>query len=289
MHLSFRRRSAFTLIELLVVIAIIAILIGMLLPAIQKAREAASRTQATNNLKQLGIGVNTHHDSQNRVPDPGGVASAPNTCCTYPSPSVPSLTQPGSALFQILPYIEQPGIWGGSSGWQTTPVKVFLCPARSRPLSGHPGNTTGGVTYSVPCDYALNGTPWSGAVNSTTNWYSKVSVTLTAISDGTSNTIAFGQKAMDMNCYSKSGYPWEEMAYMSAGGAIRGYTSVIKDKNVGCPNSVGNWYDGNWGAPFSTACPFAMYDGSVRFVTFGVDVTQLLTHNVNDIVPAAAF
>src|SRR5438876_2072431 len=164
-----RARSGFTLIELLVVIAIIAILIGLLVPAVQKVREAAARTQCQNNLKQIGLAAHNHHDSLRALPH-GGVywSYAPD----YLSPGQPATGKGQSAgwMFQILPYLEQDAIWKGGGGTTITAcqsnaigavIPLYFCPSRRRPMAY---NNTGGNWVNAN-NSALSGANGPGALH----------------------------------------------------------------------------------------------------------------------------
>jgi len=112
--LRFRRsRAGFTLIELLVVIAIIAILIGLLLPAVQKVRQAAARMQSANNLKQIGLAMHSYNDANNMLPPSFGWRAKPSNGMQY-TPGGAN----GSGLFHILPYVEQDNLYKQSLGTQ---------------------------------------------------------------------------------------------------------------------------------------------------------------------------
>jgi prepilin-type N-terminal cleavage/methylation domain-containing protein len=179
-----RARPAFTLIELLVVIAIIGNLIALLLPAVQKIRDAAARIQCANNLKQMGLACHNYHDSYGKLPpySTGALASE--------SPTIQA-----SAHYLLLPYVEQGNLYqqgavnGITSSWsvRTGVVKTYYCPRDNSTADGRFSGadtsdarlSVGGVGFGVT-NYAFN------AQLSTK--------TLPQITDGTSNTVLFGER-----------------------------------------------------------------------------------------------
>jgi len=209
-------RRGFTLIELLVVIAIIAILIGLLLPAVQKVRDAAARMSCQNNMKQLGLALHSFHDANNRMPPGGGDDTSPfgNGGSSWGS----------SWKVYILPYIEQNNLFqrwqfNGSSGWQNVnnlnlvsniTIKTYRCPASPLP-DFTPGSTTNvtnsiqmyttyvgvaGTTIDNPINTNIACCAGSGPINGgsgilCTNCQTK----MTSITDGTSNTILVGEQS----------------------------------------------------------------------------------------------
>jgi prepilin-type N-terminal cleavage/methylation domain-containing protein len=217
------RRVAFTLIELLVVIAIIAILIGLLVPAVQKVREAASRLKCTNNMKQLGLAVHNCNDTQGRLPPQAGYFFAG----AYYAP----------LFFHMLPYIEQENVWkmavwmdpNGFVG-QTNPGPAFnigiIWPTWDsvNPATNTWLRQTRIAIYQCPSDPSLNnGLDWQpgdssyagnfqvfgGAqnTNSKTNWDGASRIPTTFL-DGTSNTILFAEKYSRCNGTGNPGGTW---------------------------------------------------------------------------------
>ena len=183
------RRRGFTLIELLVVIAIIGVLIALLLPAVQQAREAARRAQCKNNLKQLGLALNNYAEAQSVFP--------PSSCLP---PGV--FFESWSAQSRLLPYLDQANLqnlinW--SQGWNTQPtvpstrVAVFLCPSEVNSRS----NVSGGVTF-YPTNYGVNAGSWF-VFNPLANqggdgtFHANCRITFKDVIDGASNTLAMAE------------------------------------------------------------------------------------------------
>jgi prepilin-type N-terminal cleavage/methylation domain-containing protein/prepilin-type processing-associated H-X9-DG protein len=262
-------RTGFTLIELLVVIAIIGILIALLLPAVQKIREAAARLQCQNNLKQIGLALHNYHDANQAFPQ------AYKTLPT-PDPTAPAGTGTfgAGAFVLILPYIEEGNVYRGidvsraalssvnmppNNPAYSTPLKTFLCPSA-------PGTPT--VVYSAELANSFNNfgiavTPAIGLIFGRTDYAPDAGmqaalpgisinagasiicqppdgpVRMTAITDGTSNTMMVIEDAGRPGWYGSKG--------VASGPAIGSYTPALGSYQGGvngpAPQGGGAWAD----------------------------------------------
>jgi prepilin-type N-terminal cleavage/methylation domain-containing protein/prepilin-type processing-associated H-X9-DG protein len=281
-----RSRRGFTLIELLVVIAIIAVLIGLLLPAIQKVRESASRMQCTNNLKQIGIALHSYHDISHRFP-PGGVGTlAKEESWGWGAFLLPQLEQ-GNLYTQLGVANRTLNTLLGSSqsGLVQTPLKVFVCPSDSGgplmdgdPSSAKPGgrdfNGNAGFTGQVAksnyigvCGFfsANSGFDYPTSTNNGVliSCGGGGQVGFNDITDGTSNTFAVGER----NYYCDQGAWVGNRNPKGAATDGADYTMGVISFPLNSPLNGKNECVEGFASNHSGGANFLFCDGSVHFIT----------------------
>jgi len=310
------KRKGFTLIELLVVIAIIAILIGLLLPAVQKVREAAARMKCQNNLKQLGLGVHSYHDTYSRFVPAGSTV-------TWLSWHV-----------GILPYIEQAALFNKVS--QTTgsyltigkydipvnnKVATFLCPSQTEAermilsptpphnvnlpevinnqppytthyygVSGPTGvNPTNGATYIYEVNDATQGKMGKQGMFQRTD-----TVKLENITDGTSNTLMVGEMSWSPGAITPSNIAGTRFRGWArgcedpvvTGSAVCGGIKTISNAINAYSNTLFN--EMPFGSQHTGGTNFAMGDASVRFLNASININAYraaASYNGGEVLP----
>jgi prepilin-type N-terminal cleavage/methylation domain-containing protein/prepilin-type processing-associated H-X9-DG protein len=275
-------RRAFTLIELLVVIAIIAILIGLLLPAVQKVREAAARMKCQNQLKQIALACHAYESAYGYLPPPRGTLqiTPPPYGVGTSSSTVPLFAQKRGWMAEILPYVEQDNLhkalWPWSSGFvanYSKSVPTFICPSDPRGLTTVPAGY-GAFT----CYLGVSGSDPSGnaQVYGSTNGIFNVNAvrgqTLLSITDGTSNTLLIGERPPSQDL----GWGWWALSDFDALLSVNqqyGFDSGCTYPGVFRPEPQGAGAPCNGGSNHfwsyhTGGANWAMGDGSVRFLAY---------------------
>jgi len=239
-------RQGFTLIELLVVIAIIAILIGLLVPAVQKVRDAASRSQCQNNLHQMGVGLHNYHGVFKRFPEGQH---------TWTGASSPPRQGSWTWMAFILPYLEQENVGslanafkdGGGTNYYSwynpaceQMVSIFLCPSDNRGQQFYTADTSI-KKQALTCYLGNSGstsTSYDGVL------YLSSTVRLTDIKDGSSNTILVGERPPNSNLE----FGWYFAAYGYDG---RGNADCVLPSN---DVAVADYFIANYSSPPNSPC-----------------------------------
>jgi len=268
-----RNRRGFTLIELLVVIAVIAILIALLLPAVQQARAAARRMHCRNNLKQIGLAFHNFHDAFGNFPTAGDNGQSP----TYAGSSATTVETYGWP-YHILPQMDQTSLWEigktQKGRLKQSPIPSYYCPARRTPRLYQ------GLSKS---DYAANlgaknfGGPTSpGAVSKTRS----TPVRFRNITDGASNTLMVGEARvhlayMDGDKPASPAYSSDNEDCYTAGSdddvLRRGNASPALDiRDTDIPGNQCHW---RFGSSHAGGMQGVLCDGSVRMFSYNINAT----------------
>jgi prepilin-type N-terminal cleavage/methylation domain-containing protein len=258
-------RSGFTLIELLVVIAIVAVLVGLLLPAVQKVRATAARLQSANNLKQITLAVHGYEGTAGHFPDSDANVGGPR-----PNTSVHALLLPHLEQDAVLRAAAADGVWGATpAAPAATTIKVFRSP-RDPSAPGDTYTQDGNV-------WAFSNYGWNEAVftNPYVAWNPRY--TFLSVTDGTSNTVAFGEQyavcggTPKLWAYNPPWYEYRAAEFhpptLSAGGMLGWKAPAATPQQL---PAVADCDPRNLQAMDAGGCLVSMFDGSVRTVGPGV-------------------
>jgi prepilin-type N-terminal cleavage/methylation domain-containing protein len=320
-------RWGFTLVELLVVIAIIGVLVALLLPAVQSARESARRLQCQNHLRQMALAVHNFEDTFKVFPSHGTGGNV-NYVNGSPASVKSDPTQAAGALFQILPYLEQNNLYNMTdfNAFRSQTVKLYFCPSRRKPTTRLSSST--GAQLNALNDYAIplwgaagggiNQQCWGLPSNSVYDVRHDSCIFVRPVNgqtgrpvdvtDGLTNTMMFGEKFVDVTRYTPPAAdidPAEQGATPQSGFTDNGYwggitswgttrcTQATPKKDSRYPASPTNlaWWQ-MFGGPHPGGLSVALGDGSVRSVSWSIPgaVFQLIARKNDGIsVDASSF
>jgi prepilin-type processing-associated H-X9-DG protein/prepilin-type N-terminal cleavage/methylation domain-containing protein len=293
------RRAAFTVVEVLVVLAIIAVLMGLLLSAVQRVRESANRAKCQNNLRQIGVALHDYH-AQREVFPPG---------MEDPNQTPPNGYHPGwSWMANLLPYVEQENLWKQADDWAHSPspppqfnpgystlVRLYTCESDTRQLKveyvpGQPGLPPS-ITIAFSGYLGVSGirgdfsAPDSQRMNGSLFYISRTRIA--DITDGASNTLLVGERPPSADLvygwwFAGSGYDGS-----GTGDGVLGAREVGYAAFLGCPANKVGFQRSRLEDPCDQVHFWSMHPGGGNFL-FADGAVKFLTYGVDPLLPALA-